>query len=190
MSNSLYLMMAMLDGADVGGSTPVEQVKNLLADYKRLLAQVRVTARQTDRERLMASLNDDRCETLMLLHECCLDEGLLDQAKGWGWLWCHRRWPVRLQTGVWHWTVACVQPGSTHQLQLLALAEHCLPTGLFRAIHVANAEAIDRGRPLPGWTSARAALKAVVDTIASGAWTGSAPEAPGPFAPLGPGLMT
>lgn len=62
-----------------------------------------------DRERLLASLDEDRFQTLLLLSDACQDEGRELEALAWKWLARNRRWPaarVRGNDEVWVWGLA------------------------------------------------------------------------------------
>lgn len=162
--NPLLRVMELLDGADVGGANVVEQVENLLKDYRRLLRGQEEAAKRGNYDRLLLSLGEDRNDLLALLQDACMDEGKLDEAKGWGWLASHRKWPYRHRRDLWRW-----QDDASRSI-LEPVLEHQLPAGLRLAVHAQRS-----------WhNSAREALQAVVNVIASGAWSDGRAEPPKP----------
>jgi hypothetical protein len=128
----------------------------LVQAHLALCRRAEARARLTDRDRLLAGLDEDPCDLLLMLHECALDAGEEAEAKGWGWLHARRRWPARYGGG-WGWTVRGVS-GVDYP--------HTLPPSLGRKAHAG------RGT----FPSCRAALEAVVGVIARDEWSLDAKE--------------
>ena len=152
MSNG-YEILRLLDGANVPGRNIVDRVRVLISDRDKLWDEVHAARTRTDREALVASLDEDRWQTLGVLADCCIDAGLHDEARGWGWLAAAKKWPV------WsghHWTWLDA-PGHPHLRDFGCV----LPIGLCRAAS---------GRERLYFKTQGEALWAVVDAIASGRW--------------------
>lgn len=107
--NPLLALHDLLDQAGIPLAGPgsshhglVERVQMLVEERDRLQGLLTDRARQTDYDALLASLDEDRGEVLMLLADACLDSGREQDAKGWGWLHMTNRWPVRVGKS-WGW---------------------------------------------------------------------------------------
>lgn len=160
--NENYLILRMLDAANVPGATLRERIEILLAENQRLEKAVEIQARKTSRERLLEQLDEDRSEVLLMLHDACLDDGRDAEARGWGWLAMNKKWPVQIKDG-WCWGTD--DPAFTYY-QVPGLA-FVLPDLLARAAW----ESVDDRRGIGRvWTSCSLALQAVVDVIAAGKW--------------------
>jgi hypothetical protein len=149
----------LLDQAEAPLLPTVEaRLDALVQAHLALCRQAEARARDTDRDRLLARLDEDPCDLLLMLHECALDAGDEAEAKAWGWLYAQRRWPARYAGG-WGWTV---WGGGTPRFQ------HALPPGLACKRHLGSGT----------FPSCRAALEAVVGVIARGDWSLDTKEAP------------
>lgn len=150
-------LLDILDTAAVptAGST-VDRVRLLADENARLLAALEERRKVGDYGRLLAMLDEDRSEVLMLLADCCLDADppRPEEAKGWGWLATMKKWPTRCKSG-WRWFIAIREDREAGNDEL--------PTRLFTTFTPEEEEA-------HFFPSAGAALRAVVDAIAAGKW--------------------
>lgn len=158
-------VLELLGGADVPGNTILEQVSALIADRNRLAREVEQRRRQTDRDTLLASLDDRREDTLKLLSDACLDladscddhgdavgaDLLRAEAKGWGWLGAARKWPTQLKSGDWLWDRPSSSEGPAIFSDQLIITADLLP-------------------PNRHFATCRAALEWVVGLISRGEW--------------------
>lgn len=148
----------LLDGAGVGGDgTVYDRVKALVAENDRLCRAMEQRAKETDYDRLLASLDEDRGLTLMALADACLDAGREGEAKGWGWLASAGKWPVRTKRG-WRWWPATEVERDDY---------YSLPQLLWDAISGPP----DQNKRWAQRPTCRLALQAVADAISSGRWT-------------------
>lgn len=151
-SELMYRLICLLGDANVPGDNVLERVRNLIEENNRLWAQARTEAAKQPYDRLLEKLDEDPCDTLLMLHDACLDDGKPKEAAGWGWLAMNKKWPIRSE-GRWHWYWGNSKVEQHHVPQTM----HGL---------------LGQGK---GFPSPRKALEAVVNVIAEGKWTGDAP---------------
>ncbi len=152
----------LLDSANAPLGPTLERVRLLVEDYNRLIAGQQARDRFTDLDHLLLALYDDRDVLLMAIGDAMLEAGREAEAKGWLWLGMNKKWPTRSKEG-WWWFEAnppSVQTESDRLPRKLRLAMGYDP---------------EITQPLETkrfcYPTARAALEAVVDAIATGAWS-------------------
>jgi 5-methylcytosine-specific restriction endonuclease McrA len=159
-----YALLTVLGEADVPASLPItEQVRCLVQQVQRLQAELAERTTRRPLDTLLASLDERREDTLRLIADACLDEAdkaeyydrpvttaqLRAEAKGWGWLAAHHKWPAREKHGRWFWECyTAADDTASHELS---------------GQQPAKANAHD-------FPSPRAALEWVVHLIATGEW--------------------
>jgi hypothetical protein len=148
----------VLDNAGVPMGDLVERVRSLAALCRELEDAAEAQRKRTDRERLLEALDGDPSELLLLLHDAALDRGPEGEgeARGWGWLAAHHRWPGRNTHRGWFWWKG---------LAKLPAYCHYLPERLLDAMS-------GHERAEVWYPTARAALEAVAGVIARGEWEG------------------
>lgn len=164
-------VLALLEKAGAPGRTILDGVTGLVDDYLRLHEMVQRQSRRTPYERLLEQLDEDRNDVLGMLADAALDEGKEEEAKAWYWLARNRRWPFKDRQVIWFWAHSALEPCPD-----VAMG-HILPRPLWLVMSDTTCTA---------FTSAREALEAVVETIASGKWRPSSEpkEAPVTKAPF------
>jgi hypothetical protein len=157
---SEFDVQAILDRAEtpLTHASALGRLLCLVDDYNALVREQR--KERPDRERLMQMLDEDRDEVLMMLCDSCIDDGREAEAKGWGWLAANHKWPARMDSG-WAWS----ETSSWVHENL----SYMLPDALADLVWQAERGPVATTKT-PRWPTARAALEAVVDVIASGKW--------------------
>ncbi len=150
-----------LDGAGVPGAhkTLEGRVLSLIAENERLTRLLEKQLKQTDRDRLLALLDEDRSEVLMMLADACVDEGRPKEAQGWGWLASGKKWPAWCRKG-WLW-YRSYDESIAHSA--------ALPHRLWESC--ASVPAPYHGTDFKYFPTCSAALLAVVDVIRDGKWS-------------------
>jgi hypothetical protein len=150
----LFQVLQLLNEANVPGDDVVDQVRNVIAENARLTALLAFRERETAYDHLLASLDEDRSETLFLLADAAQDCGRPEEAPGWFWLGEKRKWPFR-STRKWFWDEERIE-GGVGNISYRLPHSLCIQVGAI-------------GQLTPH-ASEREALQAVVNVIASGKW--------------------
>lgn len=149
-------LQALLDQADIPHGPLHERVLVLVEAYLAAHRLLTERQRETDYDRLLRELSEDRNGLLLQLADACLDLGRTEEAKGWGWLAQHKKVPSRIvwvdQQAAWVWFADDDKRTCNG-----------LPSKLWNAI----------GGLAKRFPTEVAALQAVVEVIASGKWKGT-----------------
>jgi hypothetical protein len=151
-------ILEILDNASIPGGDIERRILMLYSRCEIAEKKLEQRSKATDREHLLAMIDEDRNEVLLLLADDALDRGDEMRAKGWGWLAATHRWPHhKYQNRTWFWARS---PMISLNDRPCNLPEHLME-------YIVGAGGLGIVQP---FKTCRAAFEAVVEVIRRGWW--------------------